>query len=84
MSETRPSSENAAFVLGIVALAGGLVQIVYKPFLIGTAALAVALLATFMSKSQKHRKLLLVTMFVITIGFIIGASIASTMDKPIY
>ncbi|CAB4703155.1 MAG: hypothetical protein F2663_07365 [Actinobacteria bacterium] len=84
MSDSSPASENVPFLLGIVALAGGLVQIVYKPFLIGTAALAVALLATFMSKSKKNRKLLLVTMFVITIGFVVGASIASTMDNPIY
>ena len=79
-------SERSADLLATVAVVAGLlcglIAFVYKPFLFG--ALGTFLLGVAMISTQRQRQLVGIAMWVVGIGFLVGASIAAGTGRALY
>jgi hypothetical protein len=76
----RYDTASAAFLgLGLIL---GIVQLAFRPFLLGPAALVAVLIATLMS--GRHRRLSVLTVLVIATFFVVGAAITVWYSRPLY
>ena len=78
----RGARGTAATVLAGLALVLGVVQWIWLPFLFGPAALLALIVAVMLS--PKPRALYNVASAVIAVGFVVGASIASSTGSSLY
>ncbi len=67
-------ADTLALVLLVIAAIGAVVALFYKPFLIALPALVITM--TGIRVSDRYRKLGMIVMFGIILGFLIGASFA--------
>ena len=81
MSERSPV-DSASFALFGVALVAGLVQIGYLPFLFGPIGLLAVLIGSGMS--ARYRRFGMLTLFLITVCFVIGAAVAVWDSRALY
>lgn len=81
MSErgTADLVSGALLTLGLLA---GIVQVAFRPFLLGPAALLAVLIGVALS--GRYRRLGLVAMFVIATLFVVGAAITVWYSRPLY
>jgi hypothetical protein len=77
-----PAKDTIALVLIAVAIAGGVIELFYRPFGVGPIAFLCALVG--IAISEKHRRLGLWTTLAITVTFVIGASICVWYSNPLY
>jgi hypothetical protein len=81
MSAQRPADVVAA-ALSVLGVAAGIVSIFYRPFLFAPPGLLLACIAIVMS--AKNRRLAGLACAVISVGWLIGASIAVWDSNPLY
>lgn len=74
--------EAVAGILAAAAIFVGFLELVYRPFRLAPAALLVALVAAVMSRQQQ--RLVGFAIAVILVCFLVGASIAVWLSKPLY
>jgi hypothetical protein len=74
--------DTAALVLAGLSLVMGIVQVFYLPFAFGPLALISLVVAVMLS--PKHGRLYTIASAVITVGFVVGASLASGSSNPLY
>ena len=79
---TSSGRDTASLVLLVLAIAGGIVEIFYKPFGIAPLAFLVALIGSAIS--NRHRRLGLYTTGAITLCFLVGASYAVWNSNSLY
>lgn len=77
----RPGEAVAGF-LAAAALFAGLVAVVYRPVRIAPFALLVALVAAGMG--GRHQRLAALAVAVVTIGWVLGMTIAVITERPVY
>lgn len=71
----------AALILLVIALIGAVVELFWRPFEIALPALLITLVGIRLS--DRYRRLGVITMFAITICFVIGASFAVWDSRPL-
>jgi hypothetical protein len=71
-----------AGLLAVLAIAAGVVQIFYLPFLF--AAFATLALATAIVISSRYHRVYGLAVALISIGFVVGAAIAVATDHSLY
>jgi hypothetical protein len=71
-----------AGILAVLALVAGVVQLVFWPFVFGVLATLAVVIAIMLS--PRYRRLYGLTMAVIGVGFVVGASIAVISDNALY
>ena len=76
------AAESVAGILAAAAIFVGFLELVYRPFRLAPAALLVALVAAVMSRQQQ--RLVGLAVAVILVCFLVGASIAVWLSKPLY
>ena len=79
---TSSGRDTASLVLLVLAIAGGIVEIFYKPFGIAPLAFLAALIGSAIS--NRHRRLGLYTTGAITLCFLVGASYAVWNSNSLY
>ena len=80
--ERQSPADSVAGFLATIALVAGLLSIVYLPVRIGPFALVVALIAVAMG--GRHERLSMWAVAVVTVGWVLGMSIAVLTDNPLY
>jgi 4-hydroxybenzoate polyprenyltransferase len=75
-------SDNASAAFISLGLLLGVVQLAFRPFLLGPAALVALLIGTLFS--GRYRRLSLVTALVIATFFVVGAAITVWYSRPLY
>jgi hypothetical protein len=76
------TAESVAGILAAAAIFVGFLELAYRPFRLAPAALLVALVAAVMSRQQQ--RLIGLAVGVILVCFVVGASIAVWLSRPLY
>jgi hypothetical protein len=76
------SADLLAGVTVVVGLICGLLAFVYRPFLFG--ALGTLMLGIAMVATPRQRRLVGIAMWVVGVGFLVGASIAAGTGRALY
>ena len=76
------ATESVAGILAAAAIFVGFLELTYRPFRLAPAALLVALVAAVMSRQQQ--RLIGLAVAVILVCFVVGASIAVWLSRPLY
>jgi hypothetical protein len=75
-------ADTLALVLIVIAFAGAVVEVFYKPFLVALPALVITMVG--IRVSDRYRTLGMIAMFAIVLGFLIGASYAVWDSRALY
>jgi hypothetical protein len=81
-ARTWGAAETVAGILAAAAMFVGFLELAYRPFRLAPAALLVALVAAVMSRQQQ--RLVGLAVAVILVCFLVGASIAVWLSRPLY
>jgi hypothetical protein len=81
-ARTWGTAETVAGILASAAMFVGFLELAYRPFRLAPAALLVALVAAVMSRQQQ--RLVGLAVAVILVCFLVGASIAVWLSRPLY
>jgi hypothetical protein len=81
-ARTWGTAETVAGILAAAAMFVGFLELAYRPFRLAPAALLVALVAAVMSRQQQ--RLVGLAVGVILVCFLVGASIAVWLSRPLY
>ncbi|HEY3184411.1 MAG TPA: hypothetical protein VGJ77_16340 [Gaiellaceae bacterium] len=81
-ARTWGTAETVAGILAAAAMFVGFLELAYRPFRLAPAALLVALVAAVMSRQQQ--RLVGLAVAVILVCFLVGASIAVWLSRPLY
>jgi hypothetical protein len=81
-ARTWGTTETVAGILAAAAMFAGFLELAYRPFRLAPAALLVALVAAVMSRQQQ--RLVGLAVAVILVCFLVGASIAVWLSRPLY
>jgi hypothetical protein len=76
------TAETVAGIAASAAMFVGFLELAYRPFRLAPAALLVALVAAVMSREQQ--RLVGLAVAVILVCFLVGASIAVWLSRPLY
>ena len=80
--KNNTSADTAAVVLLTLGIAGGIVELFFRPFGIGPFAFLAVLIGSAIS--NKHRRLGMAATAAVGICFLVGASIAIWNSSPLY
>ena len=82
VDDRQSPSDSVAGFLATIALFAGLLSIFYRPVRIGPFALVVALIAVAIG--GRHERLATAAVAAVTVGWVLGMSIAVLTDNPLY
>jgi hypothetical protein len=78
----RRPGETVAGVIAAAAIAAGFLELAYRPFRVAPAAAIVVLVAAAMSREQQ--RLVGIAVAVVSICFVVGATLAIITHHPLY
>ena len=81
VSGASSGADSLALVLIALAFAGSILELFFHPFIVALPALVIAM--TAIRLSDRYRRIGMIAVFAITLGFLVGASIAVWYSRPI-